>query len=229
MSGLGTIVNALAIVGGSLIGLMLKKGLPEKWQSTIISGIGLCVCTVGAQMALKTGNIIVVIISLVIGGIIGEAIDIERLLARLGDRLGGMLRQQESGEGTFTQGFVTASLVFCVGAMAIVGSFQDGLTGDPSTLYAKSALDGIMSVVFTANMGVGVLFSAVPVAIYQGSLTLLAGVLQPLLSDIMVREMTATGGLLIVAIGTNLLNITKVRIGNLLPAILVAVLVAAFL
>ena len=227
MSFMGTIVNTLTVIAGSLIGLFLKKGLPPKWQETIMQGIGLCVCVIGLQMALKTNNIMIVIVSMVIGGVIGEAIDIEDLLNSFGNFIGKKITgNKQSGDKSSAsiigEGFVAASLVFCVGAMAIVGSFQDGLTGDHTTLYAKAILDGIASIVFAANMGVGVLFSAISVALYQGVLTAGAGLLAPIISDAMMVEITATGGLLIVAIGINMLKMAKIRIGNLIPAMIIA-------
>jgi uncharacterized protein len=233
MVGMGTVVNTLAILGGGCIGLTVRKGLPEKWQVTIMHGIALCVGVIGLQMALKTNNIMIVIASMVLGGIIGEAIDIEAKLNAFGNWIGcKIVRNKQNSEGLSTsaiaEGFVTASLVFCVGAMAIVGSLQDGLMGDSTTLYAKSTLDGIAAIIFTANMGIGVLFSAISVAIYQGSITLLAGFIGPYMSPNVMTEVTAAGGLLIVAISINMLKVTQIRIGNLLPAIIVAGVIASF-
>ena len=234
MIGMGTVVNTLAILGGGCIGLILKTGLPEKWQVTIMHGIALCVGVIGLQMALKTNNIMIVIASMVLGGIIGEAIDIEAKLNALGNWIGcKIVKNKQSGEVTsasaIAEGFVTASLVFCVGAMAIVGSLQDGLTGDPTTLYAKATLDGIAAIIFTVNMGVGVLLAALSVAVYQGLITASAGCIGPYMSSFVMTEITATGGLLIVAISINMLKITQIRLGNLLPAIIVAGLIASFI
>lgn len=233
MSFMGTIVNVITILVGSFLGLFLRKGLPEKWQETIMQGIGLCVCVIGLEMALKTNNIMVVIVSMVIGGILGEALEIEELLNGFGNYIGRTLTKKEQGStkdsaAIIGEGFVAASLVFCVGAMAIVGSFQDGLLGDSTTLYAKATLDGIASIVFAANMGVGVMLSALSVGVYQGFLTLAASFLSPVISEPMMTEITATGGLLIVAIGLNMLKIVKIRIGNLIPAMVIAGIVAKF-
>lgn len=229
MSGLGTIVNMLTIVGGSLLGLLLRQGLPERWQTTIMHGIGLCVMLIGVQMALKTNNLMIVIVSMVLGAIVGELIDIDHKLVIFGDNLGQKFGTKGAGSrNSFGEGFVTASLVYCVGAMAIVGSFQDGLLGDHGTLFAKSILDGITAIIFTVNFGVGVMVSALSVGLYQGILTLLASTLAPLMSEAMIQEMTATGGLLILAIGMNMMKITQVKIANLLPAMFVAVMVAKF-
>jgi len=218
---LGTIVNFIAIILGGLAGVLFGKAFPDRLKSTVIQGIGLTVMIIGLQMALKTSNVLIVIASLVIGGIIGESINIE---ARLND-FGRYLEKKLSGkgEGQFTKAFVTTSLIYCVGAMAIVGSLEDGLNGNHSILFAKSALDGITAIIFSSSMGIGVLFSAVPVFLYQGSISLFAGLLQGLLSDAVVVEMSAVGGLLIFGIGINLLGIKEIKVGNLLPGIFVTV------
>lgn len=219
----GTIVNAAAVLIGSVGGLVLKKGIPTKFQQTIMQGLGLAVGLIGLQMAFKTQNILIVIISLIIGALIGEAIDIDKWLSRIGDWLTTKMGSQHGNAG---QGFVTASLVYCVGAMAVVGSIQDGLTGDASTLYAKSMLDGISSVIFASTMGIGVALSSISILLYQGTITLLAGVFSAILSDSVIKEMTAVGGLLIVGISMLMLEIKPVKVANLLPAIPIAALVA---
>lgn len=228
MPGLGTLVNSGVIILGSLIGLLLKRGLPEKWQETMINSIALCVFIIGIQMAMKTDNIIIVIISLVIGSIIGEIIDIEDGMNGLGAWLGSKL-SKESGSiaGQIAEGFVNSSILFCTGAMAIVGSIQDGLSGDCSTLFAKATLDGIIALILTANVGVGVMLSAITVGIYQGSITLMAGFVEPYITEAILQEITASGGVMIMAIGTNMLRITKIRIGNMLPGMLVAAVLAS--
>lgn len=228
MPGLGTLVNSGVIILGSLIGLLLKRGLPEKWQETMINSIALCVFIIGIQMAMKTDNIIIVIISLVIGSIIGEIIDIEDGMNGLGAWLGSKL-SKESGSiaGQIAEGFVNSSILFCTGAMAIVGSIQDGLSGDCSTLFAKATLDGIIALILTANVGVGVMLSAITVGIYQGSITLMAGFVEPYITEVILQEITASGGVMIMAIGTNMLRITKIRIGNMLPGMLVAAVLAS--
>jgi len=212
----GTIVNALAIVAGSLAGVLLKKGIPESYKRTVLQAISLAVILVGLQSALKAENLLVVILSLAIGSLLGEIIGIEQALERLGNWVEGRFPKQETSIAT---GFVTASLVYCVGSMAIVGSLESGLSGNNQTLYAKSALDGISSIVFASTLGVGVLLSSVPVLVYQGAITLLAVLVKPYLVPEVISQMTATGGLLITAIGINLLADTRIRIGNMLPAI----------
>lgn len=219
---LGTIVNTLAIVIGGIVGLLFGHALPEKMKSTVIQGIGLSVLLIGCSMALQTKNSLVMIASLVIGGILGEWIDIELRLKNFGEWLENKFARNGEESG-FTKAFVTASLIYCVGAMAIMGSLESGLKGNHNILFAKSMLDGISALVFASSMGVGVVVSAVPVFLYQGAITLGAGLLQGILSGSVITEMGATGGLLIVGIGLNILEIKEVKVGNLLPGIFLAV------
>ncbi len=220
----GTIVNAAAILIGSGIGLAAGSRLPERFQRIITTSLGLATLLIGVQMALRAESILVVIASLVIGGVAGEWLDIEGALERVGARLKAWAR---SGSGTFVTGFVTASLVFCVGPMTIVGSIQEGMGGRSDLLYTKSLLDGAASVAFASGLGIGVSCAAVTVIVFQGALTLLGTQLAFLLRPEVLSELTATGGLLIVAIGFLLLEIKRLRVANLLPALLVAVLLAA--
>lgn len=219
----GTVTNAGAIIAGGLIGVFIKKGVSESVKNTAIQGIGLAVLLVGAQMALKTNNILIVVISMVIGGIIGEILDIEHKLAGLGNWLEVRFGCDDLN---LARAFVTSSLVYCVGAMAVLGAIEDGLTGNPATLYVKSLLDGVSAIFFASTMGIGVVFSAIPVFIYQGCITLLAGMFKDLLSPAVVSELTSTGGLLIIGISINILGIKDIKVGNLLPSILVAVIIA---
>ncbi|WP_027716987.1 DUF554 domain-containing protein [Desulfovirgula thermocuniculi] len=224
---LGTIINAAAICAGSALGTLLKKGLPRKTGETIIQGLGLAVILIGTQMALQTKNPLIVIGSLALGGLVGTGLDIEGRLERLGKRIEA--RFGNRGEGGAAYAFVTASLVFCVGAMAVMGAIEDGLTGNPRTLFAKAMLDGIAAAIFSSTMGIGVLFSAVPVFLYQGTITVLARFLGAGLSPWVVTELTATGGLLILAIGLNLLKVTRIRVGDLLPSIFIAAALTALI
>jgi len=220
---LGTIVNAAAIIIGAILGNFLKNGFPERYKATLMQAISLAVILIGLSMALKTQNAMVVTLSMVIGGVIGELLRIEDWLGALGLKL----EQRFGGDdGRFARAFVSASLIYCVGAMAIMGSLEAGLTGHYNTLFVKSILDGVSAIVFASSMGIGVAFAALPVFLYQGGITLAATYIKPLLTDAIVREMTATGGLLIFGIGINLLTGGKVQIkvGNLLPALLVAIL-----
>lgn len=226
MIGLGTIVNAVGIFVGAVLGLIFKKGLPKKWQETMMSGIAICIIVIGVQMALKTNNIVIVIFSIVIGSILGEIIDIEAGMNRIGEVLGKRIAgSNKSVAAEIAAGFVNASVLFCSGAMAIVGSIQDGLLGDHATLFAKATLDALISLVLTANLGVGVALSALSVGVYQGAITMLAGFIGPYITDAMLAEITGSGGVMIMAIGTNMLQLTKIRIGNMIPAMLVAALI----
>jgi uncharacterized membrane protein YqgA involved in biofilm formation len=215
---LGTIVNTVSIIVGSLIGLSFKGKIPEKYSQTIMHGIGLAVVLIGIKTALNTDAILIVIISFVIGSIIGELIRIEDRLDQFGNWIGKKISKNSTG---ISKGFVTASLLYCVGAMAIIGSMESGLTGNHQTLFAKSILDGIGSVIFASTLGIGVIFSAVSVFIYQGIITLTASSIKPFLLPEVVSQMSAVGGLLIFAIGLGLLEIKKIKIGNMLPAIFV--------
>lgn len=237
MIGLGTIVNAAAVIVGSILGLVLKFGIPERFKSTIMQAISLSVIFIGTSgvlqgifKVLNSGKIdrqyiMLMIFSLVIGGLVGEILRIEDFLDRLGERIKKAVSKViKSENSTFTEGFVTASLVFCVGAMAIVGSLEDGLNRNFSILFAKSILDGVTSVIFSATLGIGVMFSSVAVLLYQGSITLLAGLLKPLLTDAVVLQMSMVGSVLIFAIGLNMLGVSKIKVGNLLPAMFVPAL-----
>lgn len=228
MIGVGTLVNTGAIIAGGLAGSLLKKGLPERYKNIVMQAIGLSVLFIGISGALQgifkvIGNgaldrqyTMTMIFSLVIGGILGEWINIERKLENLGAWF--QTKLTKSGNN-FAEGFVTASLVYCVGAMAIVGSLEDGLVGNAKTLFAKAILDGVSAVVFAATMGIGVPFSALPVLIYQGSITLLAGFAKPFLTEAVISQMSLIGSILIFAIGLNMLEIKKIKVGNMLLAI----------
>ncbi len=215
---LGTIVNTLSIIVGSLVGLLLRGGIPERYNQLIMHAIGLAVVLIGLKTALETHAILVVILSLVIGSILGELLRIEDRLEQFGHWIGSRLSKDSKG---IARGFVSTSLLYCVGAMAIIGAMESGLTGNHQTLYAKSILDGLGSVLFASTLGIGVLFSAVSVFVYQGLITLTASFLKQFLLPDVVSQMSAVGGLLIMAIGIGLLEIKKIKIGNMLPAIFI--------
>ncbi len=215
---LGTIVNTVAIIAGSLLGLLFRGGIPKKFTVTMMQAISLAVMLIGFKMALKSDAILLIIFSLVIGSLIGEFINIESRLERLGKRL--ETRFSKPGSGV-AKGFVVASLVFCVGSMAIVGALESGLTGNHQTLFAKSALDGLFSIIFASSFGIGVLFSSASVFIYQGMITLTSSLMKPFLITAVINQMSAVGGILIMAIGINLLEIQKINVGNMLPAIFI--------
>lgn len=216
---LGTIVNALAIVAGSLLGLLFSKGIADNYKEIILSGVGLSVVLIGIKSALVSNNLMVIIFSVILGALLGEWLKIEKKLEHLGAFLESKVVAKSDDSKSFARGFVTASLVFCVGSMAIVGSLESGLTGNHQTLFAKSVLDGVTSIIFASAMGLGVLFSSIAVFIYQGIITLSAVVMKSFLIPETIEQMTSVGGLLIMAIGFNMLKITTIRVGNLIPAI----------
>jgi len=216
---LGTIVNGLAIIAGSLLGLLFSKGIPDNYKEIILSAVGLSVVLIGVKSALVSDSLMVIIFSLVLGSLLGEAMRIEKRLGDLGDFFESRVAAKSSDSSSFSRGFVTASLVFCVGSMAIVGSLESGLTGNHQTLFAKSVLDGVTSVIFASTMGLGVMFSSVAVFLYQGMITLTAVFMKNFLVAETIEQMTSVGGMLIVAIGFNMLKITAIRVGNLIPAI----------
>ncbi|WP_018131415.1 DUF554 domain-containing protein [Effusibacillus pohliae] len=220
MALLGTLVNAAAIIAGSLLGAILQR-IPEKMKQTIIQGLGMAVFVIGATMAFKAGDdLFWVIVSLVIGAVIGEWMDIEAKL----DAAGRLAEQKldRFGQGKISEAFVFASLIYCVGAMAIVGGLESGLNQNHSVLYTKSLLDGFSAIIFTSTMGIGVALAAVPVLLYQGIIALSAHWLREFLSQPVITVMSATGGVLIMGIALNVLEIKKMNVGNLLPAIFVA-------
>jgi uncharacterized protein len=222
----GTIINTAAVLAGSALGLALGARVPEKVRDTLMDGIGLVVLLLGMQMALQTKNSLVVLGAVLVGGAVGELLDVEGRLARLGDAIKARVG---SSAPRFTEGFVAASVLFCIGPMAILGSVNDGLRGDYSVLAVKSVLDGVSALAFSSTLGLGVPFSAVPLFLYQGALTLLAGAAHSLLSDAMVTEMTATGGVIILGIGLRLLHLRQIRVANFVPALIVAPLLALLL
>ena len=217
----GTIVNTGAILAGSLIGISAGKFLPERIKKIVMQALGLSVILIGLKMAISGKDPIITIGCVLLGAITGELIKIEQGTERLGEWLKARARSDSS---TFVEGFVSASVLYLTGAMMIVGSIQDGSTGDASTLYVKSLLDGVASVAFSSTLGIGVAFSAISVFLVQGFITLLASKLLFMQNPAVLDAVTASGGLLILGIGTNVLGITKIKIGNFLPALLYAVL-----
>ncbi len=214
---IGTIVNSAAIVAGSIAGFLIKGGLPKRYNDTVANAIGLVVIVVGLMGAIKTNDILLVAISLAVGSFIGEFFRIEDRLKGIGNFL--EKRFSKGGDGGFSKGFFTASLLFCVGAMAVVGSLESGLTGNHHTLFTKSVLDGTFSILLTSAFGIGVIFSSVSVFLYQGLITLGASMIKDFLTPQVINEMSAVGGILIMAIGFNTLEIKKIMVGNMLPAI----------
>ena len=224
----GTIINTVAILLGGGIGLLLKGGIPEKIKSMVSNAIGLAVIFAGAsgaigKMILPEANPILFIISLVLGGVVGELLGIEEKTERLGTLLQSKIRTKKE-QGNLSAGFVAATLLFCVGTMSVLGPLESGLRADHSILYVKSMLDGVTSLIMASSLGVGVLFSAGSVLVYQGAIALLANWISPLLTGDVLRELSIVGGMLITGIGLNMLGITKLKIGNFFPAMLVPVL-----
>ncbi len=215
---LGSIVNCFSVIGGSILGIALKNGIKERYQNTIMDGISLAVIIIGIMSAIKSQNIVLVVVSMGIGSIIGEMIDIDSRIEALGERAEKLFSK---GDSNFSKAFVSATLVFCIGAMSIVGALESGLTGNHQTLFAKSSLDGIIAIMFASTMGIGTAFAAIPIFIYQGSLTLMASSVKDILTPELINEMSAVGGILVMAIGINLANIKKIKVANMLPAIII--------
>ena len=230
---IGTILNVITVLIGSLLGTMLGSKLPQRLRQTVISGLGLFTMVLGIQMFLNTKNTLIVLGSILIGAVLGEWWQIETGLEKFGAWLEKKVSSnQEGGESRekFIKGFLTASLVFCVGPVTILGSIQDGLTGDFNLLAVKSTLDGFAALAFSSTLGIGVGFAAIPILIYQGAITLLAHQMQSIMTQPMIAEMTATGGVMLVGIAiSGLLELRKIRVGNFLPALVVAPLMVAVL
>lgn len=219
---LGTIVNGLLIIVGTLLGKIFHR-IPEKMKHSVMTVIGLAVAVLGLQMGFKSDNFLIVIISLVIGTVIGEYFELENKLNAVGLWLETKIGS--NGEGSISEGFVTATLIFVIGAMAVIGALDSGIRGDHDVLYTKAIIDGFTAIILTTTLGIGVLFSAIPVVLYQGLIAMFATQIDRFvaeaLMDSFIVEMTATGGVMIFAIGLNLIGITKVRVANLLPSILI--------
>jgi len=218
---LGTIVNALAIIGGSVVGFLFKGGIPERINDTVMKGLALCILIIGVTGAVKSENMLLVICSIVIGGVIGELFDIDKALKRLGNAIETKLNGRG---GSISEGFVTASLVYCVGAMAIVGSLESGLKGNHSILFTKAMLDGISAIMFTSTLGIGVALSSVSVFLYQGAITMGSSFLQGILTTAVVTEISAVGSILIMGLGFNMMGSAKIKVANMLPAVIVPII-----
>ncbi len=225
---LGAAVNCLAVMAGGGLGLLFKKGIPQRIATTIMSGLALCVFYIGISGLSSGKSILVIVLSVVLGAFLGEWIDLDKRINLLGDFLQARLKSNEEGT-SFSKGFITASLLFCVGSMAVVGALQSGLSGDNSTLFAKSLIDGISAVIFASTLGVGVLFSGILLLVYEGGIALLAHVVSPLLSTAVVGEMTCVGSLLIIGIAFNMLGITRLKVMNYVPAVFLPMALCLFI
>jgi len=234
MVGLGTLANMAAIVFGATVGIIIKGGLKKRFQDTIMNALGLAVMFIGISGALQgilvmkdgvlhTSNIMLMIVSLAVGAFIGELIDIEARLERMGEKIKSVLKVNGEKGQNFVEGFVTSSLLFCIGAMAIIGSLNDGLSGDSSMLFAKAIIDGMVAIFFASTLGIGVYFSILPLGLYQGTITLSAKYIKPYMSDQLISNISFVGSILIFAIGINMIFGKKIKCGNLLPAVLIPV------
>ncbi len=226
---LGTIVNAAAILGGGSLGLLLKKGIPERVSGGIMQGLGLVVIYIGISGMLKGSNVLIATISIVVGGVIGMLLDFDGRFNRFVGNMEARFSKTDAGSSKLGEGFIAATLLYCVGAMAVVGALNSGLTGNHEVLFTKSILDGVSSIIFASTLGAGVLLSAIPLFLYQGAITLLAQSLSPVLSDAAVAEMTCVGSLLILAIGLNLLKVTKIKVMDFILAIFLPIGLVLFL
>jgi uncharacterized membrane protein YqgA involved in biofilm formation len=223
---IGTLVNAGAVILGSTIGLLIQRKLPERITRVAFQGIGLFTIFLGIYMALKTSNFLIIIFSILIGSIIGAGIDIDEYMNRFGEFLKKKIKTKSE---KFTLGMVTSFLLFCMGSMTILGAIEEGLGGYPHLLFAKSVLDGFASIALASTLGIGVMFSIIPLIIYQGALTLFASLFQNILSTPVIDEITAVGGLILIGLGINILEIKKLKVINMLPAIIIAGILAYFI
>lgn len=225
---LGTFVNAIAVVVGCAVGLMFKKIISKKISETVFVGLALCTLYIGVSGAIKGQDTMVIIISMIFGGMIGEWLDIDAFIIRVGESVQSRFNQNKQ-EDTFAQGFISASLLFCVGAMTILGSLQSGLSNDHQILFAKSALDFVAAIIYSSTLGIGVGFSALFILLYQGSLTMMASYVAPYLSDVVINEMNAVGSIILIGLALTMLKTTKLKIANFIPAIFMPIIIYLFI
>lgn len=227
---LGVVVNALAVLFGGLIGFLCRKILPKKIEKAVMTGIALCILYIGISGLAAGKNMLVTILSVVFGAILGTLADLDALLTRFGEWATSRFKgKSEDGKQTLSEAFVYGTLIFCVGAMAITGGLDAGLTGNNSIFYAKAVLDGISAVFFAASLGIGIMLSAASVFVYQSAIVLLAGVIKPLLTDAVIAEMSCIGSLLLIVLALNLLGLTKIKLMNYIPAVFLPILFCLFL
>ncbi len=218
---LGTIVNILAVIAGGTIGLLIRSKLPDRFIRIVFQVMGLFTIFLGIWMALKSENFLLLVGSLILGAVIGEWIDIDKYMNRLSDWLKGRTRIKE---GKFSEGLVTAFLLYCMGSMTILGAIEEGVNNDPNLLLIKSLMDGVSSIALASALGIGVIFSVIPMLFYQGGLTLFAGSVSAYLTDPIVNELSATGGILLIGLGINILEIKQIKVINMIPALVIVVL-----
>ena len=221
----GTIINAIAVIIGSFLGLILRSKLPKRITNTAFHGVGLFTIILGIIMAIKTSNFLIMIFSIVIGALVGEIIDIDKWINIFGEWLKKIFKVKNE---RFSEGFITAFLLYCMGSMTILGAIEEGLGGTPNLLVAKSVLDGFSSIILAATMGIGVLFSFIPLLLFQGGLTLLASNMQNILTGSIINELSAVGGILLLGLGITILDIKKIKILNMLPSLIIVVILTYF-
>lgn len=217
---IATLINCATVILGSLLGIILHKRISDSFKGIVYIGAGMVALILGIKMSLETSRIVYLAVALILGGILGEWWNIEGGILKFGELLKKYFTKRKS-EKDFSYGFLNASVIFCVGAMTLVGAFKAGAEGDYDLILTKSVMDGFMAIMLTAALGIGVAFSALTILIYQGGITLLAGFIQPLVNDLLLRELTSIGGALVIMIGFNLLGISKLKTANFLPALLV--------
>lgn len=227
MVGLGTLVNTATVIVGTFVGLIFRKILPKKICDAVVVGVALCVLYIGIDGVMECNNPLVMILSVVLGAVVGTLLDLDGRIHRLGDKL--EKKFSKTSGGTFGAAFVQSTLLFCVGAMSVTGAIQSGINGDNTVLFAKSVLDGVSSVIYSAAMGAGVILSAPVLLVYQGSITLISFALGEVLTSYMISEMTAVGSLLIIGIALNMLGITKIKLMDYIPAIFFPILLCLFM
>ena len=219
---LGVLVNAGTVILGTLIGLIFKKGIPEKLINAVMTAVGLCVVFIGISGSLDGKNVLAVIITMALGALIGTLINIDGALNRLGSFIEGKFKKDEKSGVSVGEGMVSATLLFCVGAMTVVGSLNAGISGDNTMLYTKAVLDFVSSMMLTVSLGYGVIFSVFPLIIYQGGIVLLSGLLQPVLNEVAIADLTCVGSLMILAIGLNMIKVTNIKVADLLPGLVLS-------
>ena len=226
----GAFVNFILVIIGSSIGMLLRRGIPEKVQKTLVSAVALCVLYIGITGLFEENiNVLIVIVSMALGAIVGQLIDLDRLVNLLAQKIEAKVKKDNGKSGKIAEGFVSATLLFCVGAMTVVGSIDSGVSGDNTTLYSKSVIDCISSAVLTSSLGFGVMLSSLGVIAIEGGLTLLAHVVQPILTTEVVAHISVIGSLLIIAIALNMLEITKIKVMNIIPAVFLPILLCLFM
>lgn len=232
----GTLVNTGAVIVASAVGLLIHKRLSQKFIDIVFQAIGLVTIAIGITMCMATDNIIFAVVSLVLGAVIGQWIGIDEALRRFSVRLHGWRRKSdgisaqpaEGGTGRFTEGFITATMIFCLGSMSILGALEDGMGETPTLLFTKSIMDATTAIILTSSFGIGVMFAAVPVLIYQGGLTLLAIYITRYMSEVMIADLTGVGGILLIGLGVSLLKIKEINVVNMLPALVIVLFMSYF-